>query len=214
MFVRARSSAPVQPETFWSLVRYASPVQRIVLPILTVCALAGALLTTGDLQTWLLLGAAVAAVPWLGPLILMLVISSTSDWGENEPARPIPRHIAVRILISTIVTLAAAAVLWYAIAPGVASYQIGTLLIVPMLGLVLVWLHRHLPKWCQWGLALAIAPVGPAGYFIFGGSEWWAAYTLTLLPLLSHIVTHTTSPTSIADQTGIPGWLDGPWGPP
>jgi hypothetical protein len=193
------------------LVRDASPVQRIVSPVLTVCAVSAALLATGDLRSWLLLAAVVAALPWLGPLIGILVVSSTSDWGENEPARPIPRHVAIRVLVTASMTLATAAILWYAIAPGVASYQLGTLLSMPALGLALAWLHRHLPDRWQWGLAAAIAPVGPAGYLVFGGSQGWAAYTLTLLPLCSLIVAGRPDAT---DQPGIPGWVEGPWGPP
>ena len=194
--------------------RDASPVQRIVSPTLTVCAAAAAFAATGDLRTWLLVAAVVVALPAVAPVLGVLLISVTPDWGENEAARPIPRSVAIRVCVAVGLVLAAAGALWYTIAPGVASYQFGTVLILPALGMALGWLYRHLSNRWRWSLAVAIASVGPVSYLVFGGSQWWAAYTLTLLPLCFLIASRVSGTPGAADRSRASGWVEGPWGPP
>jgi hypothetical protein len=80
--------------------------------------------------------------------------------------------------------LAALGVIWYARSPGVGSYQASSLLTIPAVMMVLVWLHQRLPMWLQWTAASAICLVGPAGYLIVGGDQWWNWGQLTPMPLL------------------------------
>ena len=173
-----------------------------------------AVLADGDLRTVLLVAAVLAGGPVILPLTAVLLISLTADWGENEAARPMPRRLAQRICLALAGVLAAIAIGWYGLAPGVASYQIGTALILPALGVVMWWLHRHTPRRAQWALAVVVAPVGPIGYLIFGGSDWWAAYGLTVLPLAVLVLARVPRSPTPPTRSSVPGWIDGPWGPP
>jgi len=104
--------------------------------------------------------------------------------------------------------LAAAGVVWYALSPDVGSYQASSLLVIPAFLMVLVWLHNRLPMRAQWIAAWILALVGPAGYLVFGGSQWWNWGQLTPLPLILLIV---------ARDPESDGWVsagEGPWGPP
>jgi hypothetical protein len=116
------------------------------------------------------------------------------------------------IVFGISVVLAALGVYWYATAPGVASYQASSLLTVPALLFVLVWLHRHLPMRVQWVGASALALVGPVGYAVIGGDQWWNWGQMTPLPLLLLLITRAADRDSDGSWAGGVG--DGPWGPP
>ncbi len=88
--------------------------------------------------------------------------------------------------------LALIGAVWYARAPGVASYQLGVALLLPSLLIVQVWLHHRLPARVAWTLALVIAPVGPVGYLVFGGSAWWGGGGLTAIPLATLVASRVT----------------------
>jgi hypothetical protein len=92
--------------------------------------------------------------------------------GDEEAGGPLlsPRA-KVRWLAAFLVAAPAGAV-YYAVSPGVASYQIGFTLTLPLIAVVLFWLHRRLPTRLQWALAITLALVGPTGYLIYGGSQW------------------------------------------
>ena len=191
-----------------------STVQRLASLALAGALVAGAVLTRGDLRTLLVVAAVVAGLPVILPMMVVLLASLTADWGDNEPARPISRSVARWVGLAIAVVLAAAGVAWYVLAPGVASYQFGTVLILPALGIVLWWLHRHLPRRVQWALAAVVAPIGPVGYLVFGGSEWWAAYSVTVLPLAALLASGASRSPTAQGGSSVPGWIDGPWGPP
>jgi hypothetical protein len=115
------------------------------------------------------------------------------------------------IAFAVSVALAAVGVTWYAASPGVASYQASTLLTLPALLFVLVWLHHGLPMRVQWIAAGLLVLVGPVGYLLIGGDQWWNWGQLTPVPLLMLLVTRSGS----SDSSGA--WsagTDGPWGPP
>lgn len=110
------------------------------------------------------------------------------------------------------VVLAVIGVVWYASSPGVASYQANRLLLAPLLAILLWRLHRVLPSWLQWSGAVVLALIGPTGYLVFGGAQWWNWGQLALLPLCLLVVrvarTSPDVPTTYTPPT------DGPWGPP
>ncbi len=54
-----------------------------------------------------------------------------------------------------------------------------------------------------------VAPIGPAGYLLGGGSQWWNWGQATILPLFMLALRHIDWRRL---QDG--GLLDGPWGPP
>ncbi len=81
----------------------------------------------------------------------------------------------------------------------------------------LVWLHRRLPLRLQWVLALGIALVGPAGYLVWGGSQWWNWGQLTPVPLVMLVMRDAFKDDDDDDEEAPPrygGLMDGPWGPP
>jgi hypothetical protein len=117
------------------------------------------------------------------------------------------------IVFAISLVLAALGVYWYVTAPGVASYQASSLLTLPLFVIALVWLHKRLPIRVQWIVAWPLALVGPIGYAVFGGDQWWNWGQLTPLPLLLLIVTRPGAIDSDGAATGgVVG--DGPWGPP
>lgn len=127
------------------------------------------------------------------------------DRGRRERAR--------RRGLALILMFAAAGITWYALSPDVGSYQLSTLLTLPLLVVVLVWLHRHLPRRVGWALALALAPVGPLGYLFLGGSQWWGWGRMTALPLVLLVVgSGARSRVRAGAPYRVP--MDGPWGPP
>ena len=113
------------------------------------------------------------------------------------------------ILFAVSVLLAGAGVFWYTRTPNVASYQVSSLLVLPAFLMVLVWLHSRLPLRVQWVAAWALVLVGPIGYLVFGGSQWWNWGQLTPLPLI--LLAVARSPDEEASGITLP---DAPWGPP
>jgi hypothetical protein len=105
---------------------------------------------------------------------------------------------------------------YYAVAPGVASYQIGFVLVFPLLFVVLFWLHRRLPTTVQWSLAVTLAVGGPVCYLILGGSQWWAWAQVAVLPFVLLVIGRSLSrtPSAAAREPWYGGHMEGPWGPP
>jgi len=107
-------------------------------------------------------------------------------------------------------------ILWYALEPGVASYQVGYTLALPVLITALVWIGRRLPRWLDWVIAIALAIGGSAAYVLVGGSQWWLWTQIAVLPLALLVLTNTR-PTASDTRERTPwygGMQDGPWGPP
>ena len=117
-------------------------------------------------------------------------------------------------LVLAAVVAAFVGVVLYAVSPGVLSYQLSWILVLPAGGLALWWLHRHLPIRLQWAVALVLAPIGPLGYLLAGGSQWWAWGQLTAAPLVALAVARGIDPGAESDGSGAGGFTDGPWGPP
>ena len=122
-----------------------------------------------------------------------------------------------RILWITFALCAAVAgIAWYAVAPGVGSFQASGWLVAPALITSLVWLHRRLPMRLQWVLAVGVAIVGPVGYVVWGGSQWWNWGQLTPVPLVMLVFRDSFKDDD--DETepsrGHGAIMDGPWGPP
>ena len=129
-----------------------------------------------------------------------------------------PRFLRPLALVSAVLA-AAIGVYWYAKDPGVGSFQVGGWLTAPLLIISLIWLHRRLPMWFQWTLSVSIAAVGPIGYLVWGGSQWWNWGQLTLIPLVLLVVAPSfREEDDDADSEPPPPWYggyaDGPWGPP
>ena len=116
------------------------------------------------------------------------------------------------IVIGVSAVLAALGVYWYMKAPGVASYQASSLLTLPAFLIVMYWLHGRLPIRIQWIGASAFALVGPVGYAIVGGDQWWNWGQLTPMPLILLMI--ATSAGKESDEPWTGGIGDGPWGPP
>lgn len=108
---------------------------------------------------------------------------------------------------------AAAGIGLYAAVPGVGSYQASVLLTVPAVVLLLVWVHRRLPLPAQWALAVPMAMVGPVGYLVWGGPQWWNWGQLTPLPLVLLILRGSRNPDD-EPRPYYDGMADGVWGPP
>jgi hypothetical protein len=116
------------------------------------------------------------------------------------------------IVFAISVILAAAGVVWYVATPGVASYQASSLLTLPALVIVCVWLHQRLGLRLQWISAIALALVGPIGYAVIGGAQWWNWGQMTPLPLLLLMLSQAAN--SESDRSWAGGVGDGTWGPP
>lgn len=94
------------------------------------------------------------------------------------------------------------------------AYQASTLGTMPLLIIVLIWLHRRLPRWFQWTAAITLLPLGPIGYLVVGGAQWWNWGQLSALPFLLLVFGR------VSDREAT--WLDtslleppvGPFGPP
>jgi hypothetical protein len=106
---------------------------------------------------------------------------------------------------------AALGVSLYVAAPGVATYWISFLLILPLGIAVLGVLERRLPTRVQWAGAMLLALGGIVGYALWPNADWWNFGQLAALPLVLLIILRTTGEASSAGL-GDPG--EGPWGPP
>jgi hypothetical protein len=113
------------------------------------------------------------------------------------------------ILFAVSLLLAGTGVLWYALTPNVASYQVSSLLTLPAFIMVSVWLHHRIPLRLQWAIAWPLALVGPIGYLVLGGSQWWNWGQLTPLPLI--LLAIARDPDDGGSGIVFP---DAPWGPP
>jgi hypothetical protein len=118
--------------------------------------------------------------------------------------------------LAVIVVVAIVGATYYALSPGVASYQLVFVLILPLLFVLLFWFHRRIAIRLQWALAVALAVVGPVGYVIFGGSQWWAWGQLAGVPLVLLVIGRGVSrqPRGTRPEGWYGGPMQGPWGPP
>jgi peptidoglycan/LPS O-acetylase OafA/YrhL len=132
-----------------------------------------------------------------------------------RPGRPRRRTVVIGVAVS--VVLGGVGIWWYADAPGPAAYNGGSLLVLPLVVIALIALHKILPTWLEWTGAVAIALVGPVGYLIFGGSQWWNWGQYTPFPLILLIASRTGMVDPDRADRSEPwygGPIDGPWGPP
>lgn len=198
--------------------RLGSEARRrtLISAALTAGAIALAVLTSGDVRTVVIVLALVVSLPLTIPLVFGLLISMDPEpWGENEATRPLRPATARRLGLASVSLMAAAAVAWYSVNPGVAAYQVGWLLVLPFVVTALLWLHRRLPRRVEWALAVCVAPIGPAAYLIVGGDRLWGLVVMTELPLLLLMSSRAGSPDPLrAKVRSIAGPLEGPWGPP
>jgi hypothetical protein len=116
------------------------------------------------------------------------------------------------IAFAVSVVLAAVGVVWYAETQDFASYQASSLLTLPLVLIVCVWPHARLPLRIQWIGAIALALVGPIGYAVVGGDQWWNWGQLAPVPLLLLMVSQAARSESDGTWSGSMG--AGPWGPP
>lgn len=119
------------------------------------------------------------------------------------------------ITVTVMLLSATGGILWYALEPGIASYQIGYALALPALITALVWIGRRLPRWLDWVIATTFAIGGSAAYLLIGGSQWWLWGQVSVLPLVLLMLTNAL-PASSDDRDRTPwygGTQDGPWGP-
>ena len=75
----------------------------------------------------------------------------TIDFTDPAVARRWRRRTLLAISLG-----AAVGITWYALAPGVASYQIGYTLALPALVTAIVWIGKRLPRWLDWVIAVVV----------------------------------------------------------
>jgi hypothetical protein len=137
------------------------------------------------------------------------------DKRRAETDRPDPRRRRARFaLVGLALVSGAGGAVWYAWAPGVGSYQVSVLFMLPTLAVALIWIHRRIAVTVQWVLAFGLAPVGPIGYLVVGGAEWWNWGQLTALPLVILVGARGAGSTEAGRSPWYGGFRDGPWGPP
>jgi peptidoglycan/LPS O-acetylase OafA/YrhL len=110
------------------------------------------------------------------------------------------------------VALAVPGVVLYAESPGVATAQLNGLLVVPLLMLVLVWLHRRLPLRLQWIGAWLVLLLGAGAYLLWPNAQTWQYGAMGAIPLVMLAVAREERDEE--DDPAYPAWVDGPWGPP
>jgi hypothetical protein len=100
---------------------------------------------------------------------------ATPSLTSLRPAVRIPQLRRNRVAgLMAAIALAAGGVLLYVSTPDrVGTYQASNLGILPLLACVLIWVHRRVPTWLQWAVAIVLLVIGPAGYLIDGGAQWW-----------------------------------------
>jgi hypothetical protein len=106
---------------------------------------------------------------------------------------------------------------WYALAPGIASYQIGYTLALPAIITAIVWIGKRLPTWLDWVIGVALGVAGLVGYVMFDGSRWWLAAQVAWLPFVLMVLIRGVKSSKPGQQPREPwygGMQDGPWGPP
>jgi peptidoglycan/LPS O-acetylase OafA/YrhL len=124
-------------------------------------------------------------------------------------------------LVWALATLVAAAlavpgVVLYAENPGVATSQLNSLLVLPLVMLVLYWLHRRLPLRVQWIGAWLVLLLGAGAYLLEPNDQSWQYGAMGSLPLLMLAIARQERRNHERgeDEPAYGGWCDGPWGPP
>jgi len=136
----------------------------------------------------------------------------TIDFTDPAVARRWRRRTLLAISVG-----AAGGITWYALAPGVASYQIGYTLALPAIITAIVWIGKRLPRWLDWVIAVAMGASGSVAYVLFDGSQWWLWAQVALLPFVLLVLISGVKPPKPGQSPPEPwygGMRDGPWGPP
>jgi peptidoglycan/LPS O-acetylase OafA/YrhL len=120
------------------------------------------------------------------------------------------------LLVAGAVLLAIPGVVIYSVSPGVGTYQLNGLLVLPLLALICCGLRQWLPIRLRWALATAIAPLGSVAYLLVPSAQWWNYGPMTAVPLVALATWKLeTGRTERADSAPWYGGIgDGPWGPP
>jgi peptidoglycan/LPS O-acetylase OafA/YrhL len=140
------------------------------------------------------------------------VRDDTIDFTDPVVARRWKRRSLAAISVG-----AAVGITWYALAPGVASYQIGYTLALPAIITAIVWIGKRLPRWLDWVIAVALGALGSLAYVLFDGSQWWLWAQVALLPFVLLVGISSVKPPKPGQRPREPwygGMRDGPWGPP
>jgi peptidoglycan/LPS O-acetylase OafA/YrhL len=140
------------------------------------------------------------------------VRDDTIDFTDPVVARRWKRRSLAAISVG-----AAVGITWYALAPGVASYQIGYTLALPAIITAMVWIGKRLPRWLDWVIAVALGALGSLAYVLFDGSQWWLWAQVALLPFVLLVGISSVKPPKSGRPPPEPwygGMRDGPWGPP
>ena len=118
--------------------------------------------------------------------------------------------------IAGAIVLAVPGVVLYANDPGVATYWLNGILILPLVGICLYGLHLWLPVRVQWVLAVLFAPLGGIAYVLWPNDQWWNYGMLTAVPLIALAVRREErlKKDRGEDEITAGGWGEGPWGPP
>lgn len=136
----------------------------------------------------------------------------TIDLTDPEVARRWRRRSLLAISVGT-----AGGIAWYAMAPGLASYQIGYSLALPGIITAIVWIGKRLPRWLDWVIAVALGAGGSVAYVLFDGSRWWLWAQIALLPFVLLVLASGVKPSKPGQRPTEPwygGMRDGPWGGP
>jgi len=136
----------------------------------------------------------------------------TIDFTDPAVARRWRRRTLLAISVG-----AAVGITWYALAPGVASYQIGYTLALPALVTAIIWIGKRLPRWLDWVIAMVVGTGGSVAYVLFDGSQWWLWGQVALLPFVLLVLISGVKPPKPGQPPPEPwygGTRDGPWGPP
>jgi hypothetical protein len=123
--------------------------------------------------------------------------------------KPLRRRL---VAYCVVLVLTAAGIVWYAVAPGIAAYQFGSVLMLPGLAWLLIVLGLKLPVTARWVAAAAAAAIGLVGYLSVGGAQWWYWGKLAVWPLV--IMVYAQFGPGTSDEPWYGGRRDGAWGPP
>jgi hypothetical protein len=192
---------------------------------LAIVAAVAASQTSGVVRTGCMLAGILVALPAVstaGIAILGLLLTTLDGPPASEverrragerDSRHSQRNRARLVAVALALILGAAGATWYALSPGIGSYQLSVLMMLPTVAIALICLHHRMSRRVQWALGLALAPIGPIGYVFVGGTQWWNWGQLTVLPLVL-LVTGAARSTNSDQPAAYGGFRDGPWGPP